>query len=390
MKRTPLAWTWILTLAAFAAPAAHADWRDKVDPWVFDQLTRESSAEAEFLIVLAEQADLSAAKRLRTKLEKGTFVYETLTATAARTQGDLLSELAAAGLEHRSFWVANMVWAKGDEGAVASLAARDDVARIAANPRVRFEAAVRRGRTRGGGSGARRSPDTVEWNISQVNADDVWALGFNGQGAVDRRAGHRLRLGPPGAHRPVPRLERRHRRPQLQLARRDPRPAAAAVAPTRRCRATTTATAPTPWAPWSGDDGGANQIGMAPGAKWIGCRNMNSGDGTPATYTECFQWFIAPTDLANANPNPALAPDVINNSWGCPAERGLQPARLAAMRLVVENVRAAGIFIAVSAGNDGSGCSTVDTPAAIYDASFTVGSTTEHRRDRRASRAAAR
>ena len=26
-----------------------------------------------------------------------------------------------------------------------------------------------------------------------------------------------------------------------------------------------------------GDDGGANQVGVAPGAKWIGCRNMNVG-----------------------------------------------------------------------------------------------------------------
>ena len=51
-----------------------------------------------------------------------------------------------------------------------------------------------------------------------------------------------------------------------------------------------------------GDDGGSNQIGMAPGAKWIGCRNMDQGDGTPATYTECFQWFIAPTDLAGTEP----------------------------------------------------------------------------------------
>ena len=71
-----------------------------------------------------------------------------------------------------------------------------------------------------------------------------------------------------------------------------------------------------------GDDGGANQIGMAPGARWIGCRNMNAGVGTPTTYIECFEWFIAPTDLAGQNPNPAMAPDVINNSWGCPESEG--------------------------------------------------------------------
>jgi serine protease AprX len=71
-----------------------------------------------------------------------------------------------------------------------------------------------------------------------------------------------------------------------------------------------------------GDDGGANQIGVAPGARWIGCRNMEQGAGTPATYSECFQWFMAPTDRQGNNPQPALAPDVINNSWTCPPDEG--------------------------------------------------------------------
>jgi hypothetical protein len=32
------------------------------------------------------------------------------------------------------------------------------------------------------------------------------------------------------------------------------------------------------------------------------------------------------------------------------------------------NTRSAGILVVVSAGNSGSGCGTVNTPAAIYDA----------------------
>ena len=354
---------WILTLAA---PAARADWRDKVDPWVFDQLARESSGETEFLIVLAEQADLAPAKRLRTKLEKGTFVYEKLVATAERAQADLLQELAAAGVEHRSFWVANMVWAKGSETTVTSLAAREDVARIAANPRVGFDPPwVRDGP-------APDAPQAIEWNIIKVNADDVWALGFTGQGAViggqdtgydwdhpallgkyrgwnGATADHNFNWHDSihvtgsscGADSPVPCDDHGHGTHTMGTM--------------------------------VGDDGGANQIGMAPGAKWIGCRNMDSGIGTPATYSECYQWFIAPTDIAGANPNPALAPDVINNSWGCPGSEGCSAGSLLT---VTENLRAAGIFTAHSAGNSGSSCSTVDTPSAIYDASFTVGSTT--------------
>jgi subtilisin family serine protease len=123
-----------------------------------------------------------------------------------------------------------------------------------------------------------------------------------------------------------------------------------------------------------GDDGAGNQVGMAPGARWIGCRNMDSGVGTPATYMECYQWFLAPTDLNNQNPDPTRAPHVINNSWSCPPDEGCTDPDL--LRAIVENVRAAGIITVHAAGNSGPGCSTVNTPAAIYDASFSVGATT--------------
>jgi uncharacterized repeat protein (TIGR01451 family) len=123
-----------------------------------------------------------------------------------------------------------------------------------------------------------------------------------------------------------------------------------------------------------GDDGASHQIGMAPGARWIGCRNMDEGTGTPATYSECFQWFIAPTDLNDQNPNPAMAPDVINNSWSCPHSEGCTDPNV--LLAVVNAVRAAGILTVQSAGNSSSTCSTINAPSAIYDASYTVGNTT--------------
>jgi hypothetical protein len=120
-----------------------------------------------------------------------------------------------------------------------------------------------------------------------------------------------------------------------------------------------------------GDDGAGNQIGMAPGARWIGSRDMDQGNGTPATYTECFQFFIAPTDLASNNPNAALRPHVINNSWGCPVSEGCTTGT--ELQTIVNNTQAAGIFVVVSAGNSGSACSTVQDAPAFYDASFSVG-----------------
>jgi subtilisin family serine protease len=125
-----------------------------------------------------------------------------------------------------------------------------------------------------------------------------------------------------------------------------------------------------------GDDGAGNQIGMAPHAQWIACRNMEQGWGTPATYAECYEWFIAPYPVGGdpmLDGDPAKAPHVINNSWSCPISEGCTNPDI--LQLVVENVRAAGIVTAHSAGNSGSSCSSIQEPAAIYDASFTVGAT---------------
>jgi subtilisin family serine protease len=95
--------------------------------------------------------------------------------------------------------------------------------------------------------------------------------------------------------------------------------------------------------------------------------------GTPTTYTECFEWFLAPTDANDQNPDPALSPDIITNSWTCPPSEGCLDDTI--LRLVVANVRAAGIAVVVAAGNGGPVCGTIVDPPALYPESFTVGST---------------
>ncbi|HEY3169830.1 MAG TPA: S8 family serine peptidase, partial [Thermoanaerobaculia bacterium] len=123
-----------------------------------------------------------------------------------------------------------------------------------------------------------------------------------------------------------------------------------------------------------GSDGGENQIGMAPGASWIGCRNMDQGDGTPARYAECFEFLLAPTDTSGANPHPELGADVISNSWGCPPSEGCTDPNV--LRALFENTRAAGIFLSVAAGNRGAnGCSSISWAPEFYEASFSVGAT---------------
>src|SRR4029079_18096229 len=97
---------------------------------------------------------------------------------------------------------------------------------------------------------------------------------------------------------------------------------------------------------------------------------MNAGNGTAASYTSCFQFFIAPTDLAGNNADPTKRPHVMNNSWGCPSTEGCSANTLLT---VTNNVQAAGIFVEASAGNEAPNCSSVADPPAIYAAAFSTG-----------------
>jgi subtilisin family serine protease len=370
-----------VALAALAAllaiPAAAAEWHNKIDPWVLEQFDPPGSdnatgeaaaaeaAEAEFLVFLAEQADLSAARRLPGKTAKGRFVFGRLTEVAARSQRPVLDELAARRLPHRSYWIANMIWVRGDLGAVQAMAERGDVARILANPWVAAELPAPE-------EEAALVPSAIEWGVDRVGAPDLWAEGVTGQGAVV--AGQDT-----GYDWDHPALIGKYRGWNGATADHDYNWHDAIHVANSDCPADSTEPCDDnnhgthTMGTMIGDDGGANQIGVAPSARWIGCRNMNDGNGTPATYSECFQWFLAPTEVGGANPDPAMAPDVINNSWACPPSEGCSPT---ALQTVVENTRAAGIVVVVSAGNSGTGCSTVADPPAIYDASFSVGSTT--------------
>jgi len=119
-----------------------------------------------------------------------------------------------------------------------------------------------------------------------------------------------------------------------------------------------------------GDDGMGNQIGMAPETKWIGCRNMDQGNGTPARYLECMEWFLAPYPIGGGQGDPTKAPDITVNAWRCPPSEGCSVDTLQA---AVEAQAAAGIMMVVGADSAGPNCSTMENPPSIYAASYTVG-----------------
>ncbi len=339
--------------------------QSKIAPWVMDN-TGDGKV-AEFLVVLADQADLSGAATLMTKEEKGRFVYETLYNKAKATQGPILTWLQERKIEHRAYYIVNMIWVKGDRSIAMALAARADVASVEGNPQIRNVPDRPIEETPS-------QPDeinAIEPGINHTRAPQVWAMGFTGQGIVVAGADTGIRW----THNA---LKGKYRGWDGTTANHDFNWHDSIHSGGGSCGANSlvpcddnfhgTHTIGTV----VGDDGAGNQVGMAPGARWIGCRNMNQGVGTPATYIECFEFFLAPYPVSGtpAQGDPSKAPHVTNNSWGCPPSEGCSANTLQA---AVEAQRAAGIMTVVSAGNSGSACSTVSDPPAIYDAVYSVG-----------------
>ncbi len=349
------------------------EWLLKTDPHLLDRLDREK--EAEFLVILQQQADTRAAARFKTKEEKGRYVYEKLLATAETTQQGLRQLLKTAQAPIQTYWIVNMVWTKGNLSLLQQIAALPEVARIEDNPVVHFDFLPENNNANGVID--RLTP--ISWGLTKIKADSVWIqTGHKGATVVvgGQDTGYE-------ATHPAIRSKYRGWNGSSFNHHYNWHDAihAAINGGTNSCGINL-------MAPCDDHDhgthtvgtmcGGPNSdsiIGVAPEAKWIGCRNMEEGDGTPSTYIECFEWFVAPTDLNGSNADPNKAPHVINNSWGCPVSEGCNSGNFATMETAVNNVRNAGILVVVSAGNSGSGCSTVDAPAAIYTNSFTVGAT---------------
>jgi serine protease AprX len=341
---------------------------NKIAPWVLAQTANRQ--QAEFFLVLADQADLSGAAALRSKNEKGRFVRDALWNKSQTTQRAILRWLREHGLEHRSFYIVNAILVKGTREIAEALARRPDVARIEGNPQIQnvIPQPVSAVET----TSQPKVPATVEPGINYTHAPDVWALGFRGQGITVAGAD----TGQRWTHNA---LKPHYRGWDGQNANHDynwhdsihdgvgnpcgndsPEPCDDNGHGTHTIGTVV------------GDDGAGNQIGMAPGAKWIGCRNMDQGNGTPARYIECMEFFLAPYPV-NGNPNqgdPLKAPDITSNSWVCPPSEGCSANTLQA---AVEAQAAAGIMMVAGAGNDGPDCSTVFYPPALYEASYTVG-----------------
>lgn len=301
------------------------------------------------LIYLVAQTNLEALPP--ETLARRTALVDRLQQTATASQADLLNlltDLNTAGHvgHYRPLWIINAVAATADETAIAALATRPEISHIAFD---RYQQYIEPYESYPAGN-----PTALTWGLERINAPQIWdGLGLTGQEVtvaimdtgVDWQhpalyPNYRGNLGGGNANHAGNWFDATN---WANLTPRDDYGHGTHVA---------------------GTAVGQGGIGVAPGANWIAVRVFDQYGGTTLSVLhQGFQWLLAPAG------DPALAPDLVNNSWG-------GHITLVEFLPDVALLQAAGIVPVFSAGNSGPDPGTINAPAG-YPNTLSVGASDE-------------
>ncbi|MCP3738558.1 S8 family serine peptidase [Rossellomorea sp. BNER] len=325
----------------------------------------------------AEKADKKNLTANSTKLLKRNMVVSELRAKALETQAEVkqyLNKEKKSGnvKEIKDFYIVNGMAITSTKEVMENIANFQEVEKILPNETrhlikpVKADSPTKSLEQQKEKKNAQNNPASIEWNIDRVGAPAVWEMGIDGAGTVVAS----IDTGVQWDH---PALKEQYRgydpqnpdSPDHEFSWFDA--TAGQSAPYDDLGHGTHVTGTMVGV----EPDGSNQIGVAPGAKWIAVKAFTANGGTDVDLLEAGEWILAPKD-AEGNPHPEMAPDVVNNSWG--GGPGLDEW----YREMVEAWRAAEIFPEFSAGNttfsNPGGPGSVATPAN-YPESFATGAT---------------
>ena len=327
--------TWACALALFAFFGQHGFYGDRL------------------FVILKEQANLKPAVQIKDAGKRRAYVYDTLTETATRSQLEMRQNFERFHIDYTPYYLVNAIEVEDNPLVRLYLATRPEVERVIPSPHL-HPLPEKDAPMSGGATSISENPG---WNIKLIGADRVWdEFNITGQGIVVGQSD----TGADGKH---PALSGSYRGKSGGDDFNWYDPWNHTSSPTDgQGHGTHTL----------GTMLGKGGIGVAPGAQWIGCVNLGRNLGNPAVYLNCMQFLLAPF-AQNGDPfkgDPARGAQVLNNSWGCPPLEGCDAN---ALKPAADALRAAGVFVVVSAGNDGPSCSTVNSPLALYDSVFSVG-----------------
>jgi subtilisin family serine protease len=321
-----------------------------------------------------QKMDLSSYRSYWDKSQKGSFIFKALQENTRISQFAVQKWLTDKSISFKSNVLVNALLVSLDKPQVYEVINRKEVAFIYDNPEI-FVTPNQRS------SENQSLRSASEWGIEKIKAPSVWAMGITGKGIVI--AGQDT--GYDWTH---PDLVSAYRGSSKETVKHDYHWFDAIDKASPLNKDTLNPCGYSIKIPCDDDVHGTHtmgtmvgknlsgtSIGVAPGATWIGARNMERGYGNPFSYLACFDWFLAPRDLAGKNPNPLLSPHVINNSWSCPTMEGCLNNHVELFEKAVSLLRKAGIMVVVSAGNDGGSCETMNEIPVTVSGAFSIGAT---------------
>lgn len=186
---------------------------------------------------------------------------------------------------------------------------------------------------------------TTEWNLAMIRAPELWAMGYTGQDVVVANMDS-------GVDKSHPDLEGRWRGESNSWY--DPY-----------------GEHETPFDPDGhgtstmgilvGGDAGGRAIGVAPGARWVAVKIFNdNGVAFESAVHLGFQWLLDP----DGDPDTDDAPHVVSNSWGY---ENASNECFQNFQTDIAVLRAAGIAVVFSAGNEGPNMATSVSPGNNLD-----------------------
>lgn len=311
-----------------------------------------AAGEHELLPVIAhfrDRVDLDD-HREGNRAQRRRSLVQALRSRAESSQKEARMILTAEGVEDLDvLWLINGLAFSARPALLRKLALRPEIERIGLDRRVSGPALG--GTSAGEDRGPGPSPTAgaaAEWNIERIGAPGLWGLGLDGAGMVIAsldsgvdpehqdlaarwRGGGNSWFDPNGEHA-SPTDKTGHGTQTMGLL--------------------------------VGGDAGGTSIGVAPGAEWIAAKIFDdphspecpTGCATYSAIHAGFQWVLDPDD----DPGTDDAADVLSNSWGLRDHTGecvleFQPD--------IQTLKAAGIAVVFSAGNEGPASSSSLSPA---------------------------
>ncbi|RMH72479.1 MAG: T9SS C-terminal target domain-containing protein [Gemmatimonadetes bacterium] len=311
------------------------------------------------MIEMADQFDTPALdrdlkQRRATRQQRHYEVVTALQDWANRTQADVLNWLDQQELQGKvqnvqSMWISNLIFADMQKAVVYQLAAFDEIATLHPNYEMELIEPVRTENSRETGSLRR-----VESGLEAIRADEVWAMGINGEGTLVSNVDSGVDGNHPALADRWLGLERPWQ--ECWYNAQDPNGSQFPIA-VDGAHGTHTMGTETGLGVATGDT-----IGVAWGAQWIAAGVEFSG-GSTQRLVNSLQWIANP----DGDPtNDDDVPDVCNNSWGSST-----PCRTV-YDGVIQNCEANGCAIVFSAGNSGPGPQTIGSPASSILTPYTV------------------